>query len=150
MLTAKGDNLDRVLGLELGADDYVPKPYFPRELVARVRAVLRRRAGAQTNKRTEFEIADLHVDLATRRVQCAGQAMELTASEFKLLATLLRAGNRVVSKDELSHEVLGRPRAAYDRSIDVHVSNLRQKLSGAAVVLETVRGVGYRIAAAAK
>ena len=148
MLTAKGDNLDRVLGLELGADDYISKPYFPRELVARLRAVLRRHTGAPVNKRTEFRIVDLHVDTATRRVSCAGKAVELTASEFKLLATLLRACGQVVSKEELSQEVLGRPRAPYDRSIDVHVSNLRQKLSAAAIVLEAVRGVGYRISAA--
>jgi len=148
MLTAKGDNIDRVQGLELGADDYVPKPYFPRELVARLRAVLRRRVGSHTqNKRTEFTIGHLHVDVDARRACCAGQDLDLTASEFNLLITLLRAGDRVASKEELSQQVLGRSHAVYDRSIDVHVSNVRQKLARfeASVVLETVRGVGYRI-----
>lgn len=150
MLTAKGDNIDRVVGLELGADDYVPKPYFPRELVARLRAVLRRRpVGQAGSKRTEVALADVHVDLETRRVRCAGEDLELTYSEFKLLAVLLEAGDRVVAKDELSQQVLGRPLGPFDRSIDVHVSNLRQKLAscGSLVGVEAVRGVGYRIVA---
>lgn len=150
MLTAKGDSIDRVVGLELGADDYVTKPYFPRELGARLRAVLRRGGRRQAvTVRTEFLIGNLHVELGTRRVRCADRALELTSSEFKLLVTLLQAEDRVVSKDELSQLVLGRPRGPFDRSIDVHVSNLRQKLTtcGATVVLETVRGIGYRIEA---
>lgn len=148
MLTAKGDNVDRVVGLELGADDYVPKPYFPRELVARLRAVLRRRPQRQPDgQATELAVADLHVDLETRRVSCAGRPLELTYSEFKLLVLLLQAGDRVLPKDELSQQVLGRPLGPYDRSIDVHVSNLRQKLAGcrSGIGLEAVRGVGYRL-----
>lgn len=150
MLTAKGDNVDRVVGLELGADDYVAKPYFPRELVARLRAVLRRRGARAPNAARILSLGDLQVDVDACKAACGERELELTASEFKLLAALLRASARVVSKNELSQQVLGRPLGPYDRSIDVHVSNLRQKLarSAGAVVLETVRGVGYRIAPA--
>ena len=148
MLTAKGDDIDRVIGLELGADDYVPKPYFPRELVARLRAVLRRRpAASATQAAASYDLGSLYVDVPTRRVLAGSQPVELTASEFNLLAVLLQAGERVTTKDELSLKVLGRSRASYDRSVDVHVSNLRQKLAGVApdIEIETVRGIGYRI-----
>lgn len=147
MLTAKGDSIDRVVGLELGADDYVPKPYFPPELVARLRAVLRRQPGRQAKPSTEFFIGGLHVDVEANRVQCAGRQVELTSSEFKILTALLRAGDAVVSKESLSQQVLARPLGAYDRSIDVHVSNLRQKIGrcGARLRIEAVRTVGYRI-----
>lgn len=148
MLTAKGDDIDRVVGLELGADDYVSKPYFPRELVARLRAVLRRdglrHAGTA---RSRLTLADLRIDTGACWAHCRERELELTTSEFKLLTALLRAADTVVSKDELSQQVLGRPHTAYDRSIDVHVSNLRQKLiaAGSSVAIETVRGVGYRV-----
>jgi two-component system OmpR family response regulator len=148
MLTAKGDDIDRVIGLELGADDYVPKPYFPRELVARLRAVLRRRPAASAMQAAaSYDLGSLHVDVPTRRVLAGLLPVELTASEFNLLAVLLQAGERVTTKDELSLKVLGRSRASYDRSVDVHVSNLRQKLAEAApdIEIETVRGIGYRI-----
>ena len=149
MLTAKGDDIDRVVGLELGADDYVPKPYFPRELVARLRAVLRRRPAASPppTPTQSIDLGSLQVEIPTRRVLARQVQVELTASEFNLLVVLLQAGDRVVTKDELSLKVLGRARASYDRSVDVHVSNLRQKLAVAApdIEIETVRGVGYRI-----
>jgi two-component system OmpR family response regulator len=151
MLTAKGDDIDRAVGLELGADDYVAKPYFPRELVARLRAVLRRQYGGTGGwRRKELAIADLRVDLGAKRARCAGGELDLTSSEFKLLAALLRAREVVRSKDDLSRQVLGRPLGAFDRSIDVHVSNLRQKLASkrAGVAIEAVRSVGYRIVAA--
>lgn len=150
MLTAKGDDVDRVVGLELGADDYVAKPYYPRELVARLRAVLRRhRASPSGATPSLFEIGNMQVNMDTREAICSGRQLELTSSEFSLLAVLLRAGAAIVSKDELSLQVLRRRRAAYDRSIDVHVSNLRQKLTGcgANVAIETVRAVGYRLVA---
>lgn len=153
MLTAKGDDIDRVIGLELGADDYMPKPCFPRELVARLRAVLRRRTGQYAaDRQTEFRLGTLHVDVAARRVRCGERQLDLTSCEFNLLTALLRAGSRVASKEELSQRVLGRPHEAYDRSIDVHVSNLRQKLAAcrAPVVIETVRGIGYRIGTGAQ
>jgi len=147
MLTAKGSEVDRVLGLEMGADDYVPKPFNPRELVARLRAVLRRARGEVRPECGDPALGNLLLQPALRQVLCAGQIIDLTVTEFNLLEILLRAEGRVVSKDDLFAQALGRPREAYDRSIDVHVSNLRQKLAsaGACVQLETVRGIGYRL-----
>ena len=156
MLTAKGDDVDRVIGLELGADDYIPKPYYPRELVARIRAVLRRAEpvvpsdpeGAGDNPSDELVHGKLKLKPASRVASFDGVAFDLTVSEFNLLEVLMRAGERALSKDELSRKVLGRPREVYDRSIDVHMSNLRQKLqtiSGDAGMIETVRGFGYRL-----
>jgi two-component system OmpR family response regulator len=150
MLTAKGDNVDRVVGLELGADDYVPKPYYPRELVARLRAVLRRQPAASGDTRpATLSFGPLEADAGARRALAAGKPLQLTASEFNMLVALLRSGDRVATKEELSLKVLGRIRQPYDRSIDVHVSNLRQKLQAAAddVEIETVRGLGYRLKA---
>lgn len=161
MLTAKGDQVDRVVGLELGADDYVAKPYYPRELVARLRAILRRRApdpalpGAPALPRAaeprHLALGGLDVQVAARRAAWRGAPLDLTPSEFNILVALLRAGEDVATKDALSIEGLGRPRQSYDRSVDVHVSNLRLKLEAAttgALGIETVRGVGYRLALA--
>ena len=148
MLTARGDDVDRVAGLELGADDYVSKPCYPRELVARLRAVLRRSEAAALVAPASIEAGAIRLETEARRVIVAGEIVDLTATEFNLLERLIRAGNRVVAKDELSREVLGRPHEAYDRSIDVHMSHLRRKLIERGVdetVLETVRGVGYRV-----
>jgi len=149
MLTAKGDQVDRVIGLELGADDYLPKPYYAPELVARLRAVLRRRNGARVGADEEAEIAlsELRVNAPARRVTWRGAAVQLTTTEFNLLVALLQFGDRVATRDQLSRNVLGRPWESYDRSIDVHVNNLRQKLltaSEGGLEIETVRGVGYR------
>ncbi len=149
MLTAKGDDVDRVIGLEMGADDYVPKPYYPRELLARLRAVLRRAPGPAA-RRTSDELSAGRLTLwpLQRRVERDGQPVDLTVSEFNLLEILMRAGDEVASKDELSMQALGRRHEAYDRSVDVHMSNLRQKLNlepGADVEIETVRGIGYRL-----
>jgi two-component system OmpR family response regulator len=147
MLTAKGGDVDRVVGLEMGADDYVAKPYFPRELVARLRAVLRRQGDAAAAS-TLLEIRGLELSAGKREVRWNGQAFDLTSSEFDLLEQLMRGGEMVSSKEELSLKVLGRARESYDRSIDVHVSNLRRKLaacSGGAIEIETVRGIGYRL-----
>lgn len=151
MLTAKGDNIDRVIGLEMGADDYMPKPCYPRELVARLRAVLRRVEEQHENHSDASIITygDLTLNPATRSSEWRGAMFDLTASEFNLLELLLRSPDRVVSKDELSEKGLGRPREAYDRSIDVHISNIRQKLAsldgGDIMTIETVRSIGYRI-----
>ncbi|HEI8866599.1 TPA: response regulator transcription factor [Serratia odorifera] len=150
MLTAKGDNIDRVIGLEMGADDYVPKPCYPRELVARLRAVLRRfeERPAEVDDGAALVLGDLTLNPSTRSSEWQGQGFDLTASEFNLLELLLRAPERVVSKDELSEKGLGRPREAYDRSVDVHISNIRQKLAalpGNTLSIETVRSIGYRI-----
>ncbi|HDZ8928348.1 TPA: response regulator transcription factor [Aeromonas dhakensis] len=151
MLTAKGDNIDRVIGLEMGADDYVPKPCYPRELVARLRAVLRRvePAPAYPGKEQGLHLGELVLSPATRQCHWQTQPLELTATEFNLLELLLRSPERVVSKDELSLHGLGRPREPYDRSVDVHICNIRQKLqalAGEAVGIETVRSIGYRLA----
>ena len=148
MLSAKGDDMDRVVGLEMGADDYVPKPCNPRELVARLRAVLRRTVGDGNQAAKLVAFGPLRLLPAQRRVECGGDPLELTVSEFNILEYLMRAADRVVTKDELSLKVLGRPRDPYDRSIDVHVSNMRQKLHAAAQgasIIETVRGVGYQM-----
>jgi len=158
MLTAKGDDVDRVVGLELGADDYIPKPYYPRELVARIRAVLRRAGGDEgagvakgsgaEGREETLQQGQVTLDPARRMAAFGGTELDLTVSEFNLLETLMRARDRALSKNELSLTVLGRPREVYDRSIDVHMSNLRQKLqhaSGDASLIETVRGFGYRL-----
>ncbi|ABO91558.1 CpxR [Aeromonas salmonicida subsp. salmonicida] len=150
MLTAKGDNIDRVIGLEMGADDYVPKPCYPRELVARLRAVLRRvePAPAPAGKSDGLRLAELTLSPATRQCHWQGEPLELTATEFNLLELLLRAPERVVSKDELSLHGLGRPREPYDRSVDVHICNIHQKLqalAGEVIGIETVRSIGYRL-----
>lgn len=151
MLTAKGDNIDRVIGLEMGADDYMPKPCYPRELVARLRAVLRRfdeHPDALSADDSVITHSDLTLNPSTRSSEWQGKPFDLTASEFNLLELLLRASERVVTKDELSDKGLGRPREAYDRSVDVHISNIRQKLAalpGNRLNIETVRSIGYRI-----
>ncbi|WP_431225520.1 response regulator transcription factor [Serratia sp. L9] len=150
MLTAKGDNIDRVIGLEMGADDYVPKPCYPRELVARLRAVMRRfeEQPETIDKDAALAFGELTLNSSTRSSEWQGKGFDLTASEFNLLELLLRSPERVVSKDELSEKGLGRPREAYDRSVDVHISNIRQKLgalTGNRLSIETVRSIGYRI-----
>lgn len=127
MLTARGDDMDRIVGLELGADDYVPKPCLPRELAARLRAILRRSAGAPQDN-GELAVGPLRLHAAQRRAEWRGQLLELTSTEFNLLEVLARNAGRIVGKDELSAQALGRPLARYDRSIDVHLSSIRQKL----------------------
>ena len=148
MLTAKGGDVDRVVGLEMGADDYVAKPYFPRELVARLRAVLRRQRDPSPAAAVALHMGRLALSPGKREVLWGGAAFELTTTEFDLLEQLMRTGEMVSSKEDLSLKVLGRARESYDRSVDVHVSNLRRKLSaasGAAAEIETIRGVGYRL-----
>ncbi|CNK14602.1 response regulator transcription factor [Yersinia aldovae] len=151
MLTAKGDNIDRVIGLEMGADDYMPKPCYPRELVARLRAVLRRfdeHPDVVFSDKSVITQGALILNPSTRSSEWRGKSFDLTASEFNLLELLLRSPERVVTKDELSDKGLGRPREAYDRSVDVHISNIRQKLAalpGNTLNIETVRSIGYRI-----
>lgn len=134
----------------MGADDYMPKPCYPRELVARLRAVLRRfdERPEQPAEAGVESFGDLILNPATRTSLWRGKAFDLTASEFNLLELLIRAPDRVVSKDDLSERGLGRRREAYDRSVDVHISNIRQKLSllpGSSLGIETVRSIGYRI-----
>lgn len=150
MLTAKGDNIDRVLGLELGADDYIPKPCYPRELLARLRAVLRRfeESPVEIIDDKKYQFNGLTLDLPQRLCTWNGKVIDLTSTEFNLLVLLLKYSDRVVTKEELSEIGLGRARELYDRSVDVHISNIRQKLHQVAqnvVTIETIRAVGYRI-----
>jgi len=143
MLTARGDDVDRIVGLELGADDYVPKPCTPRELVARLRAILRRaQPGADGGP---LEIGGVALWPEKRRVQWRGRELPLTSIEFNVLEVLMRNAGRVVSKNEISEQALGRPLARFDRSIDVHLSSIRQKLGDGARLIRTVRGLGYHL-----
>jgi len=141
-LTARDDEVDRLLGLELGADDYVTKPFSPREVVARVRAVLRRTAGSPDQEQQPLVVGAVEVDRVRRRVTVAGREVTLTSTEFDLLAMLLRRPGRVFSREELLSEVWGYSAKAGTRTVDVHVAQVRAKL-GEGSPLRTVRGVGY-------
>ena len=149
MLTARGDDLDRIVGLELGADDYVPKPCLPRELAARLRAILRRsRQGGEMIAQAPLEVGPLQIMSAQRRVTWDGEPIELTSTEFNLLEALARNAGRPVSKAELSEQALGRPLARFERSIDVHMSSIRQKLGhldDGRSCIQTVYRQGYQL-----
>ena len=148
MLTAKGDDADRIAGLELGADDYVPKPCTPRELVARMRAILRRTQILVDSDLMQISVGNLCLWPAQRRVEWAGNSLDLTSTEFNLLEVLVRHAGRVVSKTDLSILGLGRPLARFDRSIDVHLSSIRQKLGSFADghhCIQTVYRMGYQL-----
>lgn len=148
MLTAKGDDVERAVGIELGADDYIAKPYFPRELVARLRAVIRRHGARRDAPINQLLAGPVQVDKRARLAKVDGKLLDLTFAEFSLLLLLMEAEGGIASKEEISLHVLGRQLQTFDRSVDVHVSNLRQKLSTCpAVSLETVRKVGYRLVA---
>ena len=148
MLTARGEDVDRIVGLEMGADDYPPKPFNPRELVARIRAVLRR-IDSEPQPQSEagrLIVGDIELIPGTRTVLRAGQKIELTSVEFSILETLMRMAGQVVSRDDLVKQALGRNLSAYDRSIDVHVSSLRKKLGQRKddpERIKTVRNIGY-------
>ena len=149
MLTARGDETDRVVGLELGADDYVVKPFGPKELVARVRAVLRRTETARAGGPEVLRVADVEVDVGRMRVAVAGRPVELTPTEFQLLATLVREPGRVFTRGQLLDAVHGVAFESYERAVDAHVKNIRKKLEpvpGRPRYLLTVHGVGYRFA----
>lgn len=146
MLTALGEDIDRILGLELGADDYIPKPCNPRELAARLRAVLRRAHGDSAEAVTDLRCGDIALKGSSRSVTLAGEPVPLTSTEFDLLALLMREAGRVVTKERISQSVLGRPLGPFDRSIDVHVSNLRRKLGDGNVgssPITTIHRSGY-------
>jgi DNA-binding response OmpR family regulator len=144
MLTARGDDIDRIIGLELGADDYVPKPCTPRELAARLRAILRR-VQPRAEAGSAVAAGGLTLWPEKRRVEWRGTPVELTSTQFNVLEVLLRNAGRVVSKKELCEQALGRPLARFDRSVDVHVSSIRQKLGEGAGLIHTVRGAGYQL-----
>ena len=157
MLTARGEDVDRIVGLEIGADDYLPKPFNPRELIARIHAILRRlrpRVAEATNANAPAEafaperitVGDVEVDTGTRHIKRAGAAIELTNVEYEILIHLLTAAGRVVKREDLVRSTLGRELSVFDRSIDMHISHLRKKLghrAGEVERIKTVRGVGY-------
>jgi two-component system, OmpR family, response regulator len=148
MLTAKGEDADRIVGLELGADDYVPKPCTPREIVARVRAILRRTQPADNAQPVQITVGALTLWPEQRRAEWSGNVLELTSTEFNLLEVLVRHAGRVVSKSDLSLQGLGRPLARFDRSIDVHLSSIRQKIDAYANgrhYIQTVYRMGYQL-----
>jgi two-component system response regulator CpxR len=146
MLTARGSELDRILGLELGADDYLAKPFNPRELVARLRAILRRTSGSPTTPSQPIHLADIELHPESRSVSCDGKSVALTGAEFDLLHTFLRNPGKIISREDLTQAALGRPMSPMDRSIDVHVSNLRRELGpydGDQERIKAIRGSGY-------
>jgi len=144
MLTAKAAEIDRVLGLELGADDYVTKPFSPRELVLRVKGLLRRKSESPEEKGERLQIGELIIDLPRHEVRIAGKRVELTATEFKLLTVLAQRRGRVQSRDQLLRDVWEYDSLIDTRTVDTHMRRVREKLGKAARHLETVRGVGYR------
>ena len=145
MLTAKGEKTDRIVGLELGADDYITKPFSPREVVLRIRAVQRRMQGAGTRAAaTQLRIHDLVIDLDKHQVFNGKEEVDLTATEFKLLTLLAGAPGRVFTRDLLMNELWGDSYFAVDRTVDTHISRLRRKLGELNGAIETVRGIGYR------
>ena len=144
MLTAKAAEIDRVLGLELGADDYVTKPFSPRELVLRIKAILRR-GKAPDAKAEHFQLGELMIDVGRHEVRFQRQPIDLTATEFKLLTVLVQRRGRVQSREKLLQDVWEYDNLIDTRTVDTHVRRLRDKLGGASEYLETVRGVGYRI-----
>lgn len=157
MLTARGEEVDRIIGLEVGADDYLPKPFNPRELVARIRAILRRvyPQGSESapSQPERLTYGDIELDLGTRAVQRAGNTVELTTVEFDLLEVFLRATGGVMKREELVERVLGRAFSPFDRSIDMHVSKLRRKLGthpDGSERIKSIRSVGYLYTTAQK
>ncbi len=141
MLTARGEDVDRIVGLELGADDYLAKPFNPRELVARIRAILRR---VESPSQGRLEVNGVTIDPGTRDVTCDGRSIEMTTLEFDILEVLMRSAGRVVSRDVLTESMYNRKATPFDRSIDMHVSHLRKKLELERTLIKTVRGVGYQ------
>jgi two-component system response regulator CpxR len=150
MLTARGDDLDRILGLEIGADDYLPKPFNPRELAARIRAILRRaNASASAAHSAPVVVGDLELNPNSRIARMSGQVLNLTTIEFDLLDKFMKSVGRVVGREELVKDVLGREFSPFDRSIDTHVCNLRKKLGPydeGTERIKGVRGIGYLLA----
>lgn len=142
MLTARGEDVDRIVGLELGADDYLPKPFNPRELVARVKAILRRTE--TKSNRGRVEVNGVSLDPGTRAVISDGKPVDVTTLEFDILEQLMRNAGNVVSRDGLMESLYNRKATPFDRSIDMHVSHLRRKLEGSRPVIKTIRGVGYQ------
>ncbi len=144
MLTARGEDVDRIVGLELGADDYLPKPFNPRELAARIRAILRRYEARPPEQNARLELNGIQLDPGTREVMAGGKRVELTTFEFDILEMLMRSAGRVLSRDALMEKFFNRKATPYDRSIDMHISHLRKKLDSGEGLIKTIRGVGYQ------
>jgi DNA-binding response OmpR family regulator len=149
MLTARVQHQDRILGLNTGADDYLPKPFDPDELLARIHAVLRRTEAASRQGGVTVTLGNIRVNAASREVWSAGAPVELTAMEFDLLELLMRSAGQVVSREEITAVLFEREATPYDRFLDVHISHLRKKLAGGRSLIRTIRGVGYVFTGAA-
>jgi two-component system response regulator CpxR len=144
MLTARGEDVDRIVGLDLGADDYLAKPFNPRELVARIRAILRRYEPRPQAVSGRLEVHGVTLDPGTRQVFSQGKPVELTTFEFDILELLMRSAGRVLSRDDLMENFYNRKATPFDRSIDMHISHLRKKLDDGETLIKTIRGVGYQ------
>jgi two-component system, OmpR family, response regulator CpxR len=144
MLTARAEDVDRIVGLELGADDYLPKPFNPRELAARIRAILRRVEAQAAPTGQAIEVNGVTLDPGTREVRRDGHSIDLTTLEFDVLEILMRSAGRVLSRDALMESLYNRKATAFDRSIDMHISHLRKKLESEHPLIKTIRGVGYQ------
>jgi DNA-binding response OmpR family regulator len=155
MLTARGDDVDRIVGLELGADDYLSKPFNPRELVARIRAILRRASSrpARGGVADEITVGPIVLHAGMHQVRVAERPIALTGAEFRVLEILMRSAGQVISRESMTEQALGRKLVPYDRSIDTHISNLRRKLeleAGKNPEIKNVRGSGYTLTCAPK
>ncbi|MBP2674812.1 MAG: putative Phosphate regulon transcriptional regulatory protein phoB [Deltaproteobacteria bacterium] len=146
MLTAKGDETDRIVGLELGADDYIPKPFSPREVVARIKAILRRsRPGSQEPEPATLTCRQLHMDVGRHEVRCEGKPVSLTSKEFRILLALLSSSGRVLSREAILSKAWGEDTHVTDRAVDVHIAKLRRKIPFLAKAIETVKDAGYKL-----